>query len=155
MSPASDTSEQQLEKQLSEVVRQYYTSEFGDESRVDLGMDFYRENLLKDAYTETVKREVGGEDIYVYRAHVLVELDSKARGELNAVWRAQQVDRRLAMAGGGAAAVFFLLGTLFAYLKLDTMTRGYYTTRLKLAAAAVILSMALAVWWAAQAHVVL
>jgi hypothetical protein len=37
-----------------------------------------------------------------------------------------------------------LIGTAFGYLKLDTLTKGYYSGRLKLAATAVILTAAAA-----------
>ena len=45
------------------------------------------------------------------------------------------------MVGIGAGWVMALLGTIFGYLKLDTLTRGYYTRRLQLVAGAVILTL--------------
>jgi hypothetical protein len=43
-----------------------------------------------------------------------------------------------------------VLGTVFGYLKLDTLTRGYYTHRLQFAAAGLILATAgaAASWYA-------
>ena len=40
-----------------------------------------------------------------------------------------------------AAAVLLVLGSVFGYLKLDTLTRGYYTRRLQFAAVIVILTV--------------
>ena len=60
------------------------------------------------------------------------------------------VQRRVGVAAGGMGLVIIVLGTLFGYLKLDTATRGYYSGRLKLAAAAVILSAVTLGAWAAH-----
>jgi uncharacterized membrane protein len=41
----------------------------------------------------------------------------------------------------GSGVVLALVGTIFAYVKLDTWTRGYYTWRLRIAAGVVLLAL--------------
>ena len=64
-----------------------------------------------------------------------------ARAYLQRMQRDAQTEHRLLGLAGGAAAVLLVLGSVFGYLKLDTMTRGYYTRRLQFAAALVILTV--------------
>ena len=58
------------------------------------------------------------------------------------IQRNAQIEHRLLEVAGGTAAVMLVLGAVFGYLKLDTLTRGYYTRRLQLAAGVVILTVA-------------
>lgn len=50
-------------------------------------------------------------------------------------WHDYRIRSRLMLLGAAAGAVVALLATVYGYLRLDTATRGYYSGRLKLAAA--------------------
>ena len=51
------------------------------------------------------------------------------------------VAERLKYTAVATGGLFGLLATVFGYLKLDTLTRGYYTGRLRMAAAMTILAL--------------
>ena len=87
----------------------------------------------------------------MYQTHALVSFDPEFRKQLDAQrpvlerkWKEIAVRGRLA----GTALVFglflSLLAVVFSYFRLDTATRGYYTGRLQLLAAAAILAVVIA-----------
>jgi hypothetical protein len=73
--------------------------------------------------------------------HVLLEFDERSWRELSRMQHEREIEERVAVVGIGAGWLLALLGTVFGYLKLDTLTRGYYTRRLQLVAGAVILTL--------------
>lgn len=74
----------------------------------------------------------------MYIAHLQLNLGPQLRDAVYAQWRAQTVNKRLQVLGGGLVLVTLLLGTVSTYLRLDDATEGRYRTRLKMAAAAVV-----------------
>jgi hypothetical protein len=73
-----------------------------------------------------------------------LRFDEAFQTHLEDRWRDTKVAYRLMQTGFGAGGVLLLLATLFAYLKLDTATRGSYTGRLQFAAATAILTLVIA-----------
>lgn len=97
-------------------------------------------------YPETIQVSVGP----MKQVHALVEFSPDFDREVQHRWR--QI-RSASRVGGvalvGAIALGMLL-TFFGYLRADTSTRGYYTTRLKFAAGGAILALVVAGWMASH-----
>ena len=98
---------------------------------------FIHDHLVKSRYEETVESSVGP----MVNAYARLAFDRRARTQLQRMYRDAQTEHRLLGVAGGAAAVLLMLGSVFGYLKLDTLTRGYYTRRLQFATALVILTV--------------
>jgi hypothetical protein len=79
----------------------------------------------------------------MYNLHQLLVFDDSVNQEIDRRYRESHRAGRLAYTGAGAALLLGLIATMFGYLKLDTLTRGYYTGRLRAAATAAILALAM------------
>ena len=92
------------------------------------------DRIEKETYTEVIKNEdpVIGE---MRRMYARIVIDEWAVEYLKSRWR----ERMLLGAAVAAGLLLGLVGAVFAYLKLDTATRGYYSGRLKFAAGSVII----------------
>jgi hypothetical protein len=71
----------------------------------------------------------------VYEAALKVDLSPRMTTRIVRAYHREQVIRRLGVLGGGLAFVLVCLGALSGYIKADEATKGYYTSRLRLAAA--------------------
>lgn len=121
-----------------------YANEFLEEGAgryVNLPMSYVNQNIYRTEAEE--QRETSFGKMVV--VHYLLEFNGEVRQHIEQVYHQALVAERLKYAGLGAAGVFGLLSILFGYLKLDTFSRGYYTGRLRLAAAAAILGLVSAV----------
>jgi hypothetical protein len=98
---------------------------------------FIHDHLVKDRYQEAVESSVGP----MVNAYARLGFDGRTRARLQRMHRDAQTENNLLSVAGGAAGVLLILGAVFGYLKLDTLSRGYYTRRLQFAAAAVILTV--------------
>jgi hypothetical protein len=117
---------------------------------VSLPLDYIQTRLRQpEVFEEPLLLSFGP----MLKLHTRLKFDDAARAEIARRYDAALVRTRLAYTGGGAGVILALIGTLFGYLKLDTLTRGYYSGRLKLAAGAVILAVGVAT--AALARVML
>ena len=105
---------------------------------IELPPAFIHERIVRDEWLQQSEYAVGP----MYNQHALLVFDSGANQEIERRYRESQVAGRLASTGAGAALLLGLIGTMFGYLKLDTLTRGYYTGRLRVAATAAILALA-------------
>ncbi len=110
---------------------------------------YIHDHLVKDRYRETVESSVGP----MVNAYAQLAFDRRARAQLQRMQRDAQIEHRLLDVAGGATAVLLVLGAVFGYLKLDTMTRGYYMRRLQVAAAVVILTVAAGAVYAVRSKV--
>lgn len=70
----------------------------------------------------------------MYSLHVLLQFDKNVRNDLQVRYEQAKVGYRLGAFGVGGGLLLSLLATLYGYLKLDTLTKGFYTGRLRLAA---------------------
>lgn len=136
-------------------------------SLVALGVDHYVELLLG---RETVRRAMGdgfrgstllsaseldnlvrqsweehGEAAYpvgeVVTVHALVAFAPQVQRRIEMRFHEQVSRARSWQAIIGSGSLLGLLATVYGYLRLDMLTRGYYTRRLRLAAAAMILAI--------------
>jgi hypothetical protein len=96
-----------------------------------------RELCPEEPFVETIDSSVGD----MVRAHMLLEFQDRQNEQLLDRWRAYARQERvmvIALVGGLA---ILGLGLIYGLLKLDTLTRGYYTKRLFLGVPAAIIAV--------------
>jgi hypothetical protein len=129
----------ELRKAVDEHIDSFI-GEAGAARRVQLGMDYILEELVKEQFTEIVQSSFA----QMVQVHALVRIDDATHRLIQQKHNAALVQARLGYTIGAFGLLLALLGTAYGYLKLDTATKGYYSGRLKLAATAVILTAAAA-----------
>lgn len=87
---------------------------------------------VRTATLDTRERDYG--TVYVQTVHW--NRSAELRERLLETYEREVAGRRLLTLGGVLSFILVCLGTLFAYIRADEATRGYYTNRLRLAAAA-------------------
>jgi hypothetical protein len=75
-------------------------------------------------------------DLNVFRATVSAEFSERRKREFLEVYHRQEGGKRLVLLGGGLAFVLACLAAVSGYIRTDEATKGYYTNRLRLLAAA-------------------
>jgi hypothetical protein len=102
-------------------------------------VQYIKTNLLRpdNVYHELLQPSVGP----MHQLHALLEFDEGFRQELDGRWEDFRATSRLLQIGLGSGLILAFVATLFAFFRVDTATRGYYTRRLQFAAAAAILAM--------------
>ncbi len=88
-------------------------------------------------YIDTAERSFGP----MKKLFLQVEFNPSIDRDLQRHWDAYERQERFAMVGVGAGSILGLLGCVFALLKIDTVTKGYYTKRLFLGVPLAILGM--------------
>jgi hypothetical protein len=105
---------------------------------VDFDLAYIKTHLRhSDVYQEQVQASFGP----MIQQHALLEFGQDFREEIERRWKQVRVTSRLALVSLVAVAILAGLATVYAYLRLDTATRGYYSGRLQIAAGAVILGL--------------
>lgn len=145
--------EQELKKAVVVFIDEYFGRSAAGKLRpsdviaYDLG--YIQKQLVKPGHTFEEKLQLSFGPMY--QTQVLLEfgpafckeLDGR-RGELERHVRETAMAHRLRGLALGFGAVLCLLSVVFAYFRLDTATRGYYTGRLQFLAATAILSVIVA-----------
>lgn len=90
--------------------------------------------ILADRWTEVIPEHEHSLGRPMYSLHVLLQFDKNVRNDLQLRYEQAKVGYRLGAFGVGGGLLLSLLATLYGYLKLDTLTKGFYTGRLRLAA---------------------
>ncbi len=109
-------------------------------SKMGITIDYVRRKIAKKEWLATRDHDFGP----MKKLYTLVEFSSPIDRELEQCWDAYHRQTRLAMVGVGAGSIVGLLGLAFALLKIDTLTKGYYTKRLFIGVpAAIILGLLL------------
>ena len=90
------------------------------------------EAMIRGVTVKPIERDYGT----VYEATIKAELSPVLRTQIIETYRREQVMSRLAVLGAVLGFVLVCLAALSAYIKTDEATKGYYTTRLRLASAA-------------------
>lgn len=146
-----------LDEELRAAVDEYIDDYLGDvygenfkaSSFVNYDLTYIKSNLLAEdgTYDEVIQFTFGP----MHQSHALIEIDEafrneleSKRAELDQQWRKLVKTGRLAGVGFGSALLLGLLGVVFGYFRVDTATRGYYTGRLQLVAATMILALIVA-----------
>jgi hypothetical protein len=105
---------------------------------VNLPMSYIHEHIVHGEWEERRQDTI----TTMISLHELLEFDSHANQMIEASYRRSVVQSRLGYLSMGGGTLLGLLTIVFGYLKLDTLTRGYYTGRLRLTALAAILGLA-------------
>lgn len=128
----------ELKEETDAYVRWYLES---DEAAriIDLDLQYIKKNLRDSelSHSETRDYSVGPMRTMYGR----LEFDEKFRRQLDEQWRNEVSKNRLWVTALAGSGVFVLLLTVFAYFRLDTATRGYYTGRLQFLTVAAILAL--------------
>jgi hypothetical protein len=90
-----------------------------------------------DPSAPSTAEALGLDGLYnLYRAGQKLDFSTGRRAQLVAMYHHDLATRRLQRLGGGMALALVGLAVLSGYIKADEATKGYYTNRLRLAAAA-------------------
>lgn len=100
--------------------------------------------ILADRWDETLPADQFSFNAPMYTQYVQLRFDENVKRELTERFQQARVVHRVGVFGLGGGLLLTLLGTLYGYLKLDTLTQGYYTMRLRVAAALASLGAATA-----------
>ncbi|MGH7136611.1 MAG: hypothetical protein ACREHD_12790 [Pirellulales bacterium] len=132
--------EQQLPEALRLAVRTYADHFLGEGKGqyVDLPMSYIRNHLVRGEWEERRQHTFDT----MITLHELLQFDADANDAIEANYKQSVVMVRLGYTAAGGGVLLGLLTVIFGYLKLDTLTRGYYTGRLRLTATAAILALA-------------
>ncbi len=131
-----------LDEELVEATRDYVVSYLGNSAAgtlVPVDVNYIKQHLITPGhtYSEVIQVSVGP----MHQVHALVEFDPDFRRHLDERWRSIVVTGRAARTGVIAGGLLLLLTVIFGYFKADTATRGYYTTRLQLISATVVMAL--------------
>ncbi|HWB12466.1 MAG TPA: hypothetical protein VG826_24790 [Pirellulales bacterium] len=134
----------ECERELADVLRDAvstYADQLLGQGRgrfVNLPMSYILQNIVRGEWEE--RRQ---DTIHTMTSlHELLEFDREANQAIEASYHHSVVQSRLGYLLAGGGALVGLLTIVLGYLKLDTLTRGYYTGRLRLTALAAILALA-------------
>jgi hypothetical protein len=115
----------QLEKQLADLLVPDVPRGWKAPGRV-------LDRITREINVVPIERDYGT----VYQATLVVDPAPEARSAVVAAYHHEQVVKRLGVLGGLLAFVLVCLATLSGYIRADEATKGYYTGKLRLAAAA-------------------
>ncbi|HVC96065.1 MAG TPA: hypothetical protein VND64_20450, partial [Pirellulales bacterium] len=133
--------EEALPAELRKAVKQYIDQFLGDEGAAELvalPVSDIHEHLIRGQWEEHTSDVLGP----IVNLHTQLVFDAQANADIKERYQKARVAQRLTTTGVGAGLLLGLLGTVFGYLKLDTLTRGYYSRRLQFTAGSVILTLA-------------
>jgi hypothetical protein len=112
-------------------------------SNMGIGIDYVRRSLVAKGpnnqpleYVDTVNHDSIGQ---MKKLYLQIEFTKTFDQQLVRLWEGHRRAERLAMIGVGAGSILGLLTLVFALLKIDTWTKGYYTKRLFLGVPAAII----------------
>jgi hypothetical protein len=100
-----------------------------------VGIDYVQREIAKEEYIVTNDRSFGP----MKKLYTLMEFSPAVDRELRAHWENYERKERLASVGVGAGGILGLLGFVYGLLKIDTLTKGYYTKRLFIGVPAAII----------------
>jgi hypothetical protein len=141
--------EEALPNELRSAVEKYIDQFLGEQGAgklVAMPMHDIHERVVRDEWEEHAAGSYGT----IVNLHKLLVFDRNVKNEILERYQRARVAGRLATTGVGAGLFLGFLGTVFGYLKLDTLTRGYYARRLQFTAGAAILAEAAAAALLAQ-----
>lgn len=127
-----------LQAQVAQVYRDYITQRYGSKTAALVAPStgvVLRTQLVHSHWLEPLESPSLGR---MWQLHALVEIDSAQQAELERQVQQAYSKRRAQVVLFGAGTVFSIIGALYACLKLDTLTKGYYAVALRLGTAVVI-----------------
>jgi hypothetical protein len=109
----------------------------GHLNAMGITIGYIRREIAQDEYLETVERSFGP----MKKLYTLVEFTPAVDRDLRARWDDFRRQERFAAVGVGAASVLGLIGVAWGLLRVDTMTKGYYSKWLFIGVPAAIISV--------------
>ena len=131
--------EVELMQAFEEEARVYVASHLGQQCLPSLyaNLPYLQSQVVKERFEERIEGTYGP----MLNLHARLEFDRTFDNFLLNRHRQVQISQRLALTASGGGLLLAFLSTIFGYLKIDTMTRGYYSRRLRWGTAAVIFSI--------------
>ena len=134
-----------LDSQIVKATRAYVADYLGSRQAplfFSFTADEIKSRFLRadNVYHEVVHVSFGP----MHQSHALLEFPADFRRELDQRWEKVRAAGNLVKIGGTTVGVLALLVIVFGYFRLDTATRGYYTSRLQFLAAVAILALIVA-----------
>jgi hypothetical protein len=131
-----------LDAKLRESLQQYIDNYLGvsyAHAYLPFDLEHYKSRLVRegDRYDEIVKYSVGT----MHESHAMLSIDAAFRQDIQRRWQSVVTSMRLFRTGGISIGVLALILVVFSYLRLDTVTRGYYSGRLRMFGALAILGL--------------
>lgn len=123
-----------LNARLDEIAPVRYRASLEE---LGLGPDFVWREVCHDEWVETLDTSVGE----MKRVHALLEFDASVDRQLTEAARNYARQYRIEEVGSVAGLGLGSLALLFGLLKVDTLTKGYYTKRLFFGVPAVIIAI--------------
>lgn len=131
--------EQQVTAQAVSYVKKFYHDEYPLSGDWTVPVAVIEKNAVHNFVGEAIDKDFGnGIHGTMYRAHLQLELNSAMRKALHDSWHGQIVSHRLTVLGSMLGLVTLMLATSAGYFRLDNLTGGLYSRRLKFAAASLI-----------------
>jgi hypothetical protein len=103
------------------------------------------DDLIVDSKVRPISTEYGT-GYKVYDAELKVDLSPQRRAAFRQSYQRQMVHGRLILLGGTLVFILTCLGVVSGYIRTDEATKGYYTNRLRLVAAAGIGAAGMAIY---------
>lgn len=100
-------------------------------------------NEYSDEHTEELNKNLAADAKY-YRGYAQLLVTNDFHRKLSGDWRTQQTRRRLYQIALVMITVICLLTVLFVYLKLQSLTRGFYAGQLKFISLAIAVALIIA-----------
>ena len=88
--------------------------------------------MILETTVEPVVKDYGK----LYVAELRVDVSPERRNSFSESYKSQLVHRRMMLLGGILGFISICLGAISGYIRTDEATKGYYTNRLRLLAAA-------------------
>ncbi|MGE3821002.1 MAG: hypothetical protein AB7I30_16440 [Isosphaeraceae bacterium] len=104
--------------------------------------DDFLDAMTREVKISTVEKEYGT----LYEAKLTVDASPARLEDITSRYRHEHRLKRLAVLGGGLLFLLVGLGTFSGYVRADEATKGYYTKRLRLVAAAGLGAAGLAIY---------
>jgi hypothetical protein len=137
ISITEDRAREEARKHLESVVTDWL--EAGGVPRAWMAPARLIDGMILDTKVDTVVKDddplyKGNETLYV--AKLKVDLSPERRATFVRAYQYQLVHKRMVLLGAGLAFVLTCLAAVCGYIRTDEVTKGYYTNRLRLLAAA-------------------
>lgn len=130
----------EVERRLAKLVPGDQSSLVDGKSLDAMGitLDYIMREICREQFTEVLESSVGD----MKQVHVMMEFTPAVEQHLLSTWQSYLRQFRVTMVAKIAAFVLALLAGAYGLLRLDTWTRGYYTSRLLVGASAAIIAIA-------------
>lgn len=134
-----DDAERQVTAQAVEAIRNHFHEEFPDYGAWTVPVSLIEQHAVQQSAYEVIDQDFGGGfREKMYRAHVQLKFSPELRQALYGTWRAGIVEHRLLVLASLFGLVTLILGTIAGYIRLDALSLGAYSRRLKFAAGLLI-----------------